>query len=806
MHRQLTEASQEWLGLGREPGSLYRGVRLGTALEWAEQHEAELNDLEREFLESSREAEASELEESRRRNRRLRVLAGGLGVLVLAAAGLAVLAIRQTSRAEEQGRVALSRALAGQANAQLGRRLDQALLLALEAYRNEPTPEARSALLAAVQRTRGFGAIMGAQHELASSVTVSADGKTIASGGADGEVVIWSVARRRPVAPAVRVGSDVRSLAFSPEGEFLAVGTEAGAVALVDVASGGTEGSLEGHDGPVTSLVFDSRERLRSASGFDGRVLLWDVAGRRRAAADVRLAGNTTGPAAMAPDAETVAAPLQGGRLLFADARSGRVLAKPRNGPVNVEALAFSPDGRAVATGDGAGRVSVWDSGGRRQRPLGLHPRPVRAVAFSPDGRTVVSAGADGADPRLGRRDAASHPRATARPCRGRQRDRLRPRRGLRRHSRARRRRDPVADEGWARPRADACAVARLDLPQPQLGQPHGRARKGRRIRSAAAALGWSAARCAARGAPRRAWVSFSPNRPSVLAVADDGGAARLWDVRAHRLLRRPLSGFGRGFAQAALSPDGKTLAAAGYDGEMTLWNLRAPGSRPTVIPAHKGNPGRAGLQPRRREHRHGRRRPLPAALGRRAPSPARQAPEGPQWAGVERRLQPRRKMDRHRGRGRDGEALDARARRPLGGPFVQGGGGVTEVAFSPDSRTLGVADLNGLTFWAVPSRRSLGRKLQVEEGVGWGEFTQDGRAFVTLGQTVHQRLRPDALERRPWPAARSRLRAGQPRPDPSRMGAVPPWGGLSRDVRLGELDRLHHLLGNRHELREAFL
>ncbi len=113
VHRQLTEASQEWLGLGREPGSLYRGARLGTALEWAEQHEAELNDLEREFLERSREAEASELEESRRRNRRLRVLAGGLGLLVLAAAGLAVLAIRQTSRAEEQGRVALSRALAG---------------------------------------------------------------------------------------------------------------------------------------------------------------------------------------------------------------------------------------------------------------------------------------------------------------------------------------------------------------------------------------------------------------------------------------------------------------------------------------------------------------------------------------------------------------------------------------------------------------------------------------------------------------------------------------------------------------------
>ena len=166
--------------------------------------------------------------------------------------------------------MALSRALAGQANAQLAKRLDQGLLLALEAYRSERTPEARSALLAAVQRTRGFEAILGGQHELATSIALSADGKTIASGGADGEVVVWSVARGRPVAPAVRVGSAVRSLAFSPEGELLAAGTEEAAVALVDVRRGRTEGSLEGHSGPVTSLAFDSRGRLRSASGFDG--------------------------------------------------------------------------------------------------------------------------------------------------------------------------------------------------------------------------------------------------------------------------------------------------------------------------------------------------------------------------------------------------------------------------------------------------------------------------------------------------------------------------------------------------------
>ena len=782
VHRQLTEASQEWLGLGREPGSLYRGARLGTALEWADQHEAELNDLEREFLERSREAEASELEESRRRNRRLRALAGGLGLLLVAAAGLAVLAIRQTSRAEEQGRVALSRALAGQANAQLGRRLDQALLLALEAYRNERTPEARSALLAAVQRTRGFEAIMGGQHELATSVAVSPDGKTIASGGADGEVVLWSVARRRPVAPAARVGSDVSSLAFSPEGERLAVGTEAAAIALVDVASGRIEGSLDGHDGPVTSLVFDSRERLRSASGFDGRVLLWDVAGRRLVADEVRLAGNTTGPAAMAPDGETVAAPLQGGRLLFADARSGRVLAKPRNGPVNVEALAFSPDGRAVATGDGAGRVSVWDSGGRRQRPLGLHPRPVRAVAFSPDGRTVVSAGADG---QIRAWDVATR-QITREPRPG--------------HAAG------AGAIAYA-PGGDFVATAGLDgavilWPMKGGGAPERTLAPSPRSSSISlssdsrtVAIGTEGSVLLRRlsdgrqlGAPLEGhrgltWVAFSANRPSVLAVADDGGAARLWDVRGHRLLRGPLRSFGRGLGAAALSPDGDTLAAAGYDGEMTLWNLRAPGSRPTVLPAHEGNLSELAFSPDGASIATvGDDRSLQlwdVARRRRLGKPLR-GHSGDVWNVA---FSPDGKWIATGGEDGTARLWDARARRPLGGPFVQGGGEITEVAFSPDSRTLGVADFNGLTFWAVPSRRSLGRKLQVEDGVGWGEFTRGRTGLRDARKTVHERLRRDALERRPGPAARSRLRACEPRPDPRRMGAFPTWGGLSRNL-----------------------
>ena len=54
-HRRLTEEAEEWAELDRDAGALYRGLRLGQAEEWAADHAAEMNDLEREFLEASRQ-------------------------------------------------------------------------------------------------------------------------------------------------------------------------------------------------------------------------------------------------------------------------------------------------------------------------------------------------------------------------------------------------------------------------------------------------------------------------------------------------------------------------------------------------------------------------------------------------------------------------------------------------------------------------------------------------------------------------------------------------------------------------------
>ena len=69
-HRRLTEAAQEWLRMERDESVLYRGARLAQAQEWREHHEDDLNDLEREFLDTSVVRQERDAEEARERQRR----------------------------------------------------------------------------------------------------------------------------------------------------------------------------------------------------------------------------------------------------------------------------------------------------------------------------------------------------------------------------------------------------------------------------------------------------------------------------------------------------------------------------------------------------------------------------------------------------------------------------------------------------------------------------------------------------------------------------------------------------------------
>ncbi len=100
----LIGAVRDWEERGREAGDLYRGARLATAMEWAADHQVELNAAEREFLDASRQAAEADVERQRRTNRRLRALLAGAGALLVVAMVAGGVAFAQANRAEDEAR------------------------------------------------------------------------------------------------------------------------------------------------------------------------------------------------------------------------------------------------------------------------------------------------------------------------------------------------------------------------------------------------------------------------------------------------------------------------------------------------------------------------------------------------------------------------------------------------------------------------------------------------------------------------------------------------------------------------------
>ena len=260
LHRQLTQAAQEWERLDREPEALYRGLRLAQALEWAADQPGDLNLLEQDFLQASQaEQQAQEAAELARRQReleaaqalteaqrqraeleqrraeeqtlaagRLRQRAiylslafGAALVLLLAAVGLGQLANRNAQAAQAQTRLANSRELAAAAVSNLQVDPERSLLLALQALDTTDTLEARNSLRRTLPELHNLRILPA--HRQSPGVAYSPDGTRLATIGIEGIAKIWDVASGQELLELPVDPSEIGwGIAYSPDGKWVA--------------------------------------------------------------------------------------------------------------------------------------------------------------------------------------------------------------------------------------------------------------------------------------------------------------------------------------------------------------------------------------------------------------------------------------------------------------------------------------------------------------------------------------------------------------------------------------------------------
>ncbi len=733
LYSQVVTDADTWDVNGRDPSYLYRPGRLAaidaatTRWQDAPTRYPPLPVVSGAFLGAAHHAA------SRSIRRRRGVIAGLLALTVIAISAASI-AASDAADASRQHVISLSHQLAIESLIVDSGDPLTARRLAVSAWHVYPTDQAASVMTKLLTEQQQDGILFGdPSNGGVTGVAFSPDGELLAIAYGDGTVRLWNPATEQAVGTPLQADtgtiSGVTGVAFSHDGKLLASADADGTVRLWNPATGQAIGPpLRADTGTisVTGVAFSPDGKLLAAAYADGNVRVWKPAsGQALLATYTGMAPPVTG-VAFSPDGKLLATADADGTVRVWNPPGGQAPLATYTGNGPVTRVAFSPDGKLLATADADGTVQLWNTATGHEvgapLPADTGPTPgVKAVAFSPDGKLLASAYADGTvrlwNPAT--RQASGSPlRAETGPEPGV---------------------NAVAFSPDGQLLASGYADGTVRLWNPATGQaPHAPIPAG------------TGARYDVHG------VAFGPNG-ELLASADADGTVRLWNPATGQPIgtsllvetRREVSPvpnvpFKPDVTGVAFGPSGKLLASADADGTVRLWNPATGQPIGTPLAAGTGTGGSvngvafssngkllasadADGTVRLWNPATGQPigTPLPAAIGYGVNGVAF-SPNGKLLASADA----------------DGTVrLWNPATRQSSGPPLPAdtgsGGGVNGVAFSPNGKLLASADADGaVRLWNPATGQAIGTPLPADIGYGVNGvvFSPDGNLLATAG------------------------------------------------------------------------